>query len=117
MAKPPPIKKPKPKPKPKPPTVPDSRLPGDFVRGSKVIGQDYTAWETANKRKPDFGKGKGPGDPYREVTKKMAPAAPALPTEKPKGHPGFGRLLRSKMPANPKKDLRVNAIKRRLGVL
>lgn len=58
-------------PKPKRPVR--SYTPNDYLRGSKKIGGSYTAFNTYGQGRPDFGKGPGPGEPYHEVQKKVAP--------------------------------------------
>lgn len=59
--------------------------PFDYLKGSKTLGQNYTAWDTYGQGKPDFGKAKGPGDPYHEITKKVRKPTP--------GAPGSGKPL------------------------
>lgn len=44
-------------------------LPTDYIRGSITPGEKYTAYKTKSGKAPDFGKGNGPGTPYREVQK------------------------------------------------
>lgn len=114
MAKKPPMKRTTPISKTKPPA--NTILPPDYIRGSKTVGGEYTAWETAGRGKPDFGKSKGPGDPYREVKKKVKKPFP-IPPSGAKPDSGYGRNLPMQRATLPKKDLRINAIKRRLGAL
>ena len=116
----------KPKPKPKLPTPPKQKPrpvtanPSDYLRGSKVVGEKYTAWNTYGGSKPDFGKDKGPGEPYHEVTKTVKKEVPNVP---PKGiTPTPGRVLpklpirRANVDRN-KKDARSMAIANRLRAL
>lgn len=77
--------------------------PPDWLRGSMKKGGKYTAWNTFGQGKPDFGKGKGPGDPYHESP----------------GVVGMGKAHRPPIVSNkktyqPADDARVNAIQRRL---
>lgn len=119
-----PVKPPRAKPKPKPITVPTPQLPGDYKRGSTRVGEDYTAWETASGKKPDFGKKKGPGDPHTEITRKMKARPKVIDPGKVGPEQGYGRLPRGRAipikvtpPGMKKTDLRLNAMKRRLGTL
>ena len=106
--------KPKPKPKPKPPKV--RNRPFDYLRGGRYVGEKYTAWDTYGQGRPDFGKGAGPGEPYREIikTNSKAPRPPkqtqlsppvGLPQRPPQGGSG-GKFHR---------DARIAAIRKRLG--
>lgn len=70
--------------------------PSDYLRGSKIIGQKYTAWNTYNQGKPDFGKGSGPGTPYHEIQKTVKQSSPSRTW-------------------SPVSDPRMEAIRRRLG--
>ncbi|GHF92149.1 hypothetical protein GCM10018783_73740 [Streptomyces griseosporeus] len=76
--------------------------PPDWLRGPQILGQNYTAWQTFNNARPDFGKELGPGEPYREATKKVSKFS--LPVTKPNG------TAQWKPPADP----RTEAIRRRL---
>lgn len=53
-----------------------NKNPANYLRGSKTIGQKYTAYDNYNQGKPDFGKGAGPGTPYHEVQKTVQKAIP-----------------------------------------
>lgn len=59
--------------------VKTSQLPTDYVKGSKVVGEKYNAFNTYGQGTPDFGASKGPGDPYHVVQKTMR-ANTAKPT-------------------------------------
>lgn len=48
-----------------------SLLPTDYVKGSNVVGEKYTAYNTYGQGRPDFGAKAGPGDPYHVVQKTM----------------------------------------------
>lgn len=106
-------KKPVPK-KPTPKTAfPKIYNPTDFLRGGKKIGDKYTAWNTYGGEKPDFGKGKGPGDPYHETQRTVA----SYVKEQAKG--GLGGAQKPTGPTWPggkptKPDPRSEAIRRRL---
>lgn len=78
--------------------------PFDWIRGSVIPGQKYTAWNTYGQGTPDFGKGKGPGTPYHEVQKRI----PKNPRRKP-ASVGIGTL-----PISTGNDPRGDAIQRRL---
>jgi hypothetical protein len=112
----------KPKPKPVKPKKPAMRkrpsgIPDDYLRGSKFVGEKYTAWDTYGQGRPDLGKGAGPGEPYREIQKTVRPqsAKPSIPPRdinrpSPVNRPGWGS-------AKPKRleDARARAIRKRLG--
>lgn len=107
--------KPKPKPKPKP-----KYTPSDYLRGSKTVGESYTAWDTYGQGKPDFGKGAGPGEPYREVQRRVrkppAWTKPKTPTQGVK--PSSGRIAAPGWigkSISGSSDPRVSAIRKRLG--
>lgn len=101
-------KKPIPKPKP-------WNLPSDYLRGSKHVGEKYTAWDTYNQGRPDFGKKGGPGTPYHEVQhtnlKSKTPpwALPGKVIPKPPAQ------RTSHLPQWKPTDARVSAIRKRLG--
>lgn len=92
--------------------------PGDYLRGSKIAGNQYTAWDTYGQGRPDFGKGAGPGEPYREVKKTNsgigAITRPKSPILNP---PKQGRIPTISSPSRPgvTNDPKVLAIRRRLG--
>lgn len=89
--------------------------PADYLKGSTKIGQKYTAWNTYGQGKPDFGKGKGPGDPYHEVQKTVA--KPGIKKDlpawaaRPQGLPDWAQGGSS---SAAKPDPRTEAIRRRL---
>lgn len=87
---------PKPKP-PKPPSKSPIYKPPDYLSGGQRIGEKYKAWSTFGSKKPDFGKGAGPGIPYHVVNKTVAKPV----------KPGNTKPLQT--------DPRSEAIKRRLG--
>lgn len=71
---------------PKPPQAkpkPVKYTPADRLRGGTTVGSNYTAWDTYGQGKPDFGKDVGPGDPYHEVSKKVAKPLPGSGQVKP----------------------------------
>lgn len=106
--------KPKPKFKPKPRTKPKTFSPSDFLRGSKNVGQKYTAWDTYGQGKPNFGKGVGPGSPYREVVKANTGSnATSGGGWTPPRSPGqtYNRPRSGRLTGDP----RTSAIRRRLG--
>lgn len=85
--------------------------PPDYLSGSKTPGKKYSAWDTYNQGKPDFGKDKGPGDPYHVVQKTVAKPVPAPRSNRPAWAGGVDRS------SNVRRDPWLNAIKRRLGVI
>lgn len=94
-----------PKPKPHVPTY----KPADYLSGSQTVGQKYNAWNTYGGKKPDFGKGAGPGTPYHVVQKTVK-----KPSIKPTSNtPSYGKVVNMGQSG----DARVDAIKRRLGVI
>jgi hypothetical protein len=106
-------------PKPKPPVR--SYKPNDYLRGSKRVGGSYTAFDTYGQGRPDFGKGPGPGEPYHEVQKKVAPMPKwaGSGSKSPKWAPGVNigssNVNPSTQPANiGSGDPRIDAIRRRL---
>lgn len=77
----------------------------DFARKGPdpTVGTNYYAWQTASGKKPDFGKGQaGPGTPYREVLKNYQ-------IKQEQGGP-----TANIKPAEPTKQMRDEAIRRRL---
>ena len=109
---------PKPKPKPKPITA----NPFDWLRGSKIVGQKYTAWDTYGQGRPDFGKQIGPGDPYHEIQKTVVKGSEKPPVEELNAARGITGGLRLGVRGNPnasgtvipQTDPRTEAIRRRL---
>lgn len=95
----------------------DRRKPYDYLRGSIKPGGKYTAWNTYGQGKPDFGYGKGPGEPYHEVQKRVTAGGPQMP---PRGRPGsptkpiVGAGDASTLPWGKGRDPRIEAIRRRL---
>lgn len=110
--------KPKKKPVPINPKKPALRkrpkgLPDDYLRGSKFVGEKYTAWDTYGQGRPDFGKGAGPGEPYREVQKVMKPInKPNTPPTKPSP---INRPNKPQWGSRRLNDARARAIRKRLG--
>lgn len=107
-------------------TVRPQYLPKDYLKGSKLKGDKYTAWKTKSGEKPDLGAGDGgPGTPYREVQKTMREEKPTTPpwgnpkppTQRPKLS-GNGAVWRRWQSGNLGKsrlnDAKTNAIARRL---
>lgn len=79
------------------------KMPSDWLSGGMKNGAKYQAWDTFGQGKPDFGKGKGPGDPYHSVTRTVG-----------KPHASRPQIPRNKTQYNPKGDARLDAIQRRL---
>lgn len=96
--------------------------PADFIRGTQNVGDKYTAWDTYGQGKPDFGKGAGPGEPYREVSKRNTgrPGVSAVPkgvkpaagSVVPSGGPSW--IAKTRVGGNSS-DPRIAAIRKRLG--
>lgn len=105
MPKKPPVKS---KPKPKP------FKPSDYLRGSTKPGEKYTAFSNYGQGRPDFGKGAGPGSPYREVTRTNPGRAAA---ETPSWRPPTSKTATYTRPRSGTltRDPRTSAIRRRLG--
>lgn len=101
--------------KPKPPKV--YPTPPDYISGSKKPGEKYKTWERIpGRRKPDLGKGSGPGIPYTTIEKKVTPTK--KPPAKPKPPPKLITGGRPNWPQNVVPNLadaRVQAIRRRMG--
>lgn len=124
-------KKPKPNnPKPKPPQKKPNpkpevlkKPPEDYLRGSKTVGGKYTAWNTYGAGKPDFGKSAGPGDPYHEVEKRVRKPLPipkggqkpTLPWGPPKVRTTLPARNNVGLPQTNDGNMRMEAIRRRLG--
>lgn len=83
--------------------------PPNYLSGSKTPGGKYSAWDTYGQGKPDFGKDKGPGDPYHVVQKTIA----KTPTKQPK----WGSIVAKNSAIKATTDARMNAIRRRLAVI
>jgi hypothetical protein len=85
-------------PKPTSPPKPKTFKPGDYLKGSTTVGQNYTAWDTFGQGKPDFGKDLGPGDPYHEVLKKNSgfnpPQRGVGGVDNPVTGPGMGQPIK-----------------------
>lgn len=93
--------------------------PPDYLRGSKQIGKSYTAFDTYGQGRPDFGHGAGPGEPYHEVQKKVAPVPKwgGTGSKSPRWAPGIniGQGNTSSLPIPDRNaDPRIEAIRRRL---
>jgi hypothetical protein len=88
--------------------MPRSVTPLDWLSGSKTPKGKYTAWDSFGQGLPDFGKGAGPGEPYRKVTKTVPMSAP--PKWAPSS-PTKGSGTPSGVQAS---DPRTEAIRRRL---
>jgi hypothetical protein len=119
------VKKPPPGIKPPVPKIPSpgtNSKPANYLRGSKTIGQKYTAYDNYGQAKPDFGKGNGPGTPYHEVQKIVQKAVPGAGKPVTPGPPSSGiklpkwagRGLPTKPSGTLAKDARVAAIRNRL---
>jgi hypothetical protein len=105
----------------RPPKKPIRYKPADFLRGSQMVGEKYTAWDSHGQGKPDFGKGAGPGEPYREVQKtnrkppKASPGSSAAKGVMPSQGNVTGPSWIAKGPMANRNDPRIAAIRKRLG--
>ncbi len=117
--------KPKKKPVPKPPrpgkvmpSQPKKRNPNppNYLRGSHLEGEKYTAYSNYDQGRPDFGKGSGPGEPYHEVTRTVQKPLPGPPAPKsPRWAPGRSPVKPKPRPTgNLWNDAKQRAIRKRL---
>lgn len=84
--------------------------PLDWLSGSQTPGKKYTSWSDFGQGIPDFGKGAGPGTPYRKVQKTVPNKVvkpPSWVPAQPQGGP-VGT------PSSQATDPRSEAIRRRL---
>lgn len=92
--------------------------PADYLSGGTSVGDTYNAWDTYKQGKPDFGKGAGPGEPYHQVQKKIAPTRKKPPGNNPPKLgtivSGVGNSTPTYGPPGTKSDPRTDAIRRRL---
>lgn len=91
--------------------------PADWMSGGTKVGDTYNAWDTYGQGKPDFGVGAGPGEPYRQVQKKVPRPKPAIKAQLPNYKDIISGAGNSTLPFNPpgtRSDPRTDAIRRRL---
>lgn len=96
------------------PKKPKTFKPSNYLRGSTTPGGKYTAFTNYGQGRPDFGKGAGPGTPYREVTR-VNPGRNY--TEWPDWEPPASKTGTYSRPRSGTltRDPRTSAIRRRLG--
>lgn len=90
--------------------LPSARKPYDWLKGGTKVGAKYSAYSNYGQGAPNLGKGKGPGDPYHVVTKKVKKGSMVPSWAKDAMAPTNGVAPKWE----PTGDARTDAIRRRL---
>jgi hypothetical protein len=88
--------------------------PPDWLKGGTRVGQKYTTYDNFRQGTLDFGKGKGPGEPYRQVERTVPTAkagAAQWALKKAQNRTYDASAAKSQAPSP---DPRTEAIRRRL---